>query len=1127
MTGGKGGASGGRSPSEAKDNLISTQYAEVIDLISEGEIYGLKDGAKSIFLDNTPLVNESGEFNFKNVEWHERTGTGSTVQQPIPFGSGPANEIPVGVTVEKDTPVVRTITDNSIDAVRITISVPQLQAFNNQGDIVGQSFELKIEVQYAGGGFETKVSGLDGTIKGRSADKYQRDYEIELDGAFPVNIRVSRITPDSTSAKVSNAFQWTSYTEITRAKLRYGNSALIGIRVDAEQFSNIPARSYLVRGIKVLIPSNGTISAVDGSITYSGAWDGTFGAAQWTTDPAWILWDLLTSTRYGFGDHITAAQLDKFAFYAASQYCSEQVDGEPRFSCNVNIQTAEEAYKLINDMCSVFRVMPYWSAGALTINQDKPQDPAYLFTLANVTPEGFSYEGASLKSKPTVAVVSYLDLELRDIAKEVVEDRDGINRFGVITTELSAFACTSRKQARRLGEWLLYTNRYEGEVISFTTSIDAGVVVRPGQVIEVSDPTRSSERRGGRIKSATANAIVVDDDFNGLVTPPAGSTMSVIMPNGTVETKDVDAISVEIDGSVVVELTSSLSTAPNANSIWIFQTSDIQASTWRVIGITEQDQAQYSITAMSYNSSKYDYIERSQPLQERDVTNLNVIPPAPTGLTATEALYDNNGVVQSKLVISWVPVDGISTYRFRYRLEDNNWTDLTVQRPDYEILDTTPGVYQIEVYSVSPTNLRSSSPATNTVTALGKTAPPASPTGLSLVAIDEASAVISWNRSQELDVILNGKVLIRHQPVLTGASWENAQEIVAAAAGGQTQKQVPLLEGTYLLKFEDDTGNRSSTASAIIVDLPTPLPRLIVQTYTHPPFDGTFTGMFYSAESEGILLAGTVLVDDMGTWDDLGSIDSIGDILPAGTYELGDTLDLTQVYDINIRRTLEFTTLAAGALIDDKTLYIDDWGLIDDAAPDGPNASMYVRSTTDNPSGSPTWGEWREFANATVRGRAFQFKVVATTIDPSQNILITDVGVTVEMQQRAEISDVSDTLNTAAEIQAGRDYTIVSAGTTNFTLIGAANNNPGTKFTATGPGTGTGTAAGPFLIDFVDNFYQSPTMGITIFNADSGDYYTLDTLSRTGVDLVIQDNSDKPVARNFQYTAVGYGKEIT
>jgi hypothetical protein len=188
---------------------------------------------------------------------------------------------------------------------------------------------------------------------------------------------------------------------------------------------------------------------------------------------------------------------------------------------------------------------------------------------------------------------------------------------------------------------------------------------------------------------------------------------------------------------------------------------------------------------------------------------------------------------------------------------------------------------------------------------------------------------------------------------------------------------------------------------------------------------------------------------------------------------------------------------------------------------------MYVRSTTDNPSGSPTWGEWREFANATVRGRAFQFKVVATTIDPSQNILITDVGVTVEMQQRAEISDVHDTLNAAAEIQAGRDYTIVSAGTTNFTLIGAANNNPGTKFTATGPGTGTGTAAGPFLIDFVDNFYQSPTMGITIFNADSGDYYTLDTLSRTGVDLVIQDNSDKPVARNFQYTAVGYGKEIT
>ncbi|NDE59275.1 MAG: hypothetical protein EB010_07625 [Acidimicrobiia bacterium] len=249
---------------------------------------------------------------------------------------------------------------------------------------------------------------------------------------------------------------------------------------------------------------------------YAGIWGGTFGAAQWCSDPAWILWDLLTSTRYGFGQHISASQLDKWAFYSASQYCAELVpDGfggqEPRFSCNVNIQTQEDAYKLINDMCSVFRAMPYWSAGALTTSQDRPADSAYLFTLANVAEGGFTYSSSSLKTRPNVAVVSYLDLELRDVAYEVVEDQASISKYGAITTEISAFACTSRGQAGRIGEWLLYSEQYENEVVTFTTSIDAGVVVRPGQIIEVSDPMRAGARRGGRIASATTTTVTVDD----------------------------------------------------------------------------------------------------------------------------------------------------------------------------------------------------------------------------------------------------------------------------------------------------------------------------------------------------------------------------------------------------------------------------------------------------------------------------------------------------------------------------------------------------------------------------------------------------------------------------------------
>jgi predicted phage tail protein len=543
--GGKGGGGGAaRTPTTERDGLDSRQYAELIDLISEGEIAGLKDGLKSIYLDNTPLQNPNGTFNFQNVTVYTREGTQN--QDAIPFAGEIEDERGVGVTVRNDGPVTRTITDSQTDAVRITITVPRLEQITNEGDTVGQSFRLQIQIQYNGGGFTTVI---DDTVSGRTGDPYQKAYLVNLTGAFPVDVRMVRITGDSNDLRLSNEFTWTSYTEIIYSRLAYPNSALVGIRIDAEQFNSIPQRSYLIRGIKVIIPSNATVDSTTGRLTYAGIWNGTFGAAQWCSDPAWILWDLLSSSRYGLGEHLDTAQLDKWSFFAASQYCSEIVpDGfggyEPRFSCNVNIQTSEEAYKLINDMCSVFRAMPYWAVGSLTVSQDKPVDPSYLFTLANVTEEGFSYSGSSLKTRPNVAVVSYLDIGrfdpstgeqiqgTRDITYEVVEDAEAIAKYGAIKTELSAFACTSRGQAHRIGEWLLYSERYEGETVTFATSMDAGVIVRPGQVISIADPVKAGARRGGRISSATTTAITVDD-ATGLTA--AGAELSVIMPTGTLK----------------------------------------------------------------------------------------------------------------------------------------------------------------------------------------------------------------------------------------------------------------------------------------------------------------------------------------------------------------------------------------------------------------------------------------------------------------------------------------------------------------------------------------------------------------------------------------------------------------
>lgn len=1074
--GGKGGGGGARTPTTAKDGLDSRQYAELIDLISEGEIQGLKDGFKSIYLDNTPLQNPDGTYNFQNVTVYTRNGTQN--QDAIPFASEIKDERSVGVTVRNDGPVTRTITDSQTDAVRITITVPRLEQITNQGDTVGQSFSLQIQIQYNGGGFTTVVTD---TISGRTGDPYQKAYVVNLSGAFPVDVRVVRLTADSDDLRLSNAFTWTSYTEVIYSRLAYPNSALVGIRVDAEQFNNIPQRSYLIRGIKVAIPSNATVDQTTGRLIYNGIWNGTFGAAQWCSDPAWILWDLITSTRYGLGEHLDAAQLDKFSFFAASQYCNELVpDGfggqEPRFSCNVNIQTSEEAYKLINDMCSVFRAMPYWSVGSLTVSQDKPTDSSYLFTLANVTEGGFSYSGSSLKARPNVVVVSYLDLVLRDITYEVVEDAEAISKYGAVKTEISAFACTSRGQARRIAEWLLHSERYEGETVTFSTSMDAGVIVRPGQVISVADPVKAGARRGGRITSATTTTVTVDD-ATGLSTP---GTISVVLPTGAVELRAVQSISGKI-----ITVTNAFSATPNANSVWVYETTNIEASTWRVLGIAEQDGSTYAITALSYNSSKYPYVERDQPLQQRDITDLDYVPPTPNNVSATEVLYDANGIVKSKLVVDWDPIEGIQQYRIRWRPQNGNWTDERIQRVDYEILDTTEGIYEIEVYAISA-NLRNSvQPASLTKQTFGKTAPPADVQNVSLVPGDQLSGILNWERATDLDVLMGGKVLIRHSTALTGATWEEAQEIVAAAAGSQTQKQVPMLEGTYLLKFEDDTGNRSVNANSIVADFPEPLPRLLFQQYTedqqNPPFNGNKIGMVYSNEYDGLIIDSGQYVDDMapdGNWDALLALDAVGGVNPFGEYEFDDTWDMGAVYDVNLRRRFVTRPLVPAALWDDKVALIDDWPDIDEDNIDKVNAQLYVRTTPDDPAATPTYGEWNEFSNVIARGRGFQFKVRAISEDPDINIIIDELGCLLELQLHTE--------------QSG---TLASG-------------------------------VGAYAVVFDNAFYQPPNVGVTGFNMATGDFFTVTSVTRTGFTVEFKNSSGTSVNRNFTYTAVGYGREV-
>ena len=541
------------------------------------------------------------------------------------------------------------------------------------------------------------------------------------------------------------------------------------------------------------------------------------------------------------GDHIDAAQLDKWSFYEASKYCNETVpDGfggtEPRFSCNAIIQSPTEAYKLINDLCSVMRAMPYWSIGSLTLSQDRPQDSAYLFTLANVTEEGFSYSGSDVKARPNVAVVAYMDLATRETAYEQVEDRDAINKYGIIKTELTAFACTSRGQAARIGEWLIYSSQYETEIVAFTASIESGIVCRPGQIIEIADPMRSGSRRGGRIAAASTTTITVDD-ATGL---PASGTVSVVMPDGTVQARTFSR------SAAVLTLATSLVKAPEVSSIWVISSGGgIQTSQWRVLTVQEQDACLYEMTAVSYNSSKYGYVERSRTLQQRDVSNLSDLPNPPTNLTISETLYTYQGQVRAKVLINWRPVLGVNRYRVRWRKNDGNWSVHTTQSPDHEILNITPGVFVVEVYSLNVFDRTSTSALSGSISALGKTAAPSTVTGFNYVIDPDIGLLLGWNPVSDLD-------LRDYEIRAGGADWDTATLVTRVAATTYKVGILPAGSVTYRIKARDTSNVLSSAAvsvTAVIQGAEAPVVSVVVEdplaviSWTTPA--GSYSASYY------------------------------------------------------------------------------------------------------------------------------------------------------------------------------------------------------------------------------------------------------------------------------------------
>ena len=1101
--------------------LSSKQFNTIVELLSEGEIEGSATASKNgitdktstayinsfkkdIFLNQTPILQaaasvsspQDSDFNFKDVGFVFREGTANQT-----FISGIKNietEVGIGTQVTTSNPVTHTVTQSTINAVRVTLNFPSMQVFNNEGGIDGTEVRLLIKVIENDG---TTTTAVDDTVKGRSTNAYFRDYLINLASgtSFPVQIRVERVTADSTESSTVNAFRFNSATNIIMKQNAYPNTAHTALRFSAEKFPRIPNRVYRIRGIKVKIPSNATVNATHGNLTYAGTWNGTFKASkEWCSDPAWILYDLFTNDRYGCD--IAESSLDKFTFKSVSEYCGALIDAgngdgstEPRFSCNVNITQQADAFNLINALCSTMRAIAFYSAGTIAISQDaEGKATKYIFNNSNVTDDGFVYNGSSLKTRHTIINVQYLDMITQELDIETIEaDAATQTKYGIRTKTIKAFACTSRGQAARLGKWFLFNEQNSGESCAFTTTAAAGVLVRCGDIIEIADSLKAGVRRGGLLSSVTSTTVVVLDDSASTDIPTTNSpTISVVMPDGSVETKTISNVS-----GATITVSSAFSTTPNVNAPYILESSTLETTTWRVVSVTENDDLTYSISALEHNEGKYAFVEDGTALPTRTTTTLTQIKDPPEGLQAQEKIVIINNKAVAKILLDWQTQFGVSKYEVHYRVDNGSFTKIETVSSEAEIVNSQAGRYEFRVFSFNGLGEPSRTPAELTFDAVGKTAPPADITGLTYEPLTDKLARLRWNPPTEADVVAGGKIFIRHTPDTTGnGTFSNATDLVTAVAGNTSSAEIPILAGEVILRAQDDGGRFSTGETSVIIDPPDPVPALITQTRRedndNPKFQGTKVNTAFDNVSNSLTLTGVGLFDTISDVDAESSIDFVGGVASSGTYDFGGTaggtfLDLGGVFALDLKRHLKSEAIYPNDLIDSRGL-IDDLQDFDGTGSVDVNAITQINVTQDDPSsGSATYSGFQTFANGTYRGRGFKFRTSLTSNDTAQTIRVTELGYTASLQRRTE--------------------------------------------------SGTQTSSGLTTVSFDNDFFvgtssllgvntQLPSIGITASDLQAGDFFTLSDITASSFKVQFKNSSGASVNRNFNFTAVGFGK---
>ncbi|HBZ0707439.1 TPA: DUF1983 domain-containing protein [Klebsiella pneumoniae] len=754
--GGKKSSGSSRTPVEADDTVNSRAMASILDLLGEGVVGGLINGAKSIFIDGVALENEDGSFNYSGVTWDFRDG--SQDQSPMPGFDFVETPKAVNTQLKTTNAVTVAIDNDDADRVRVIMKFPSLRSIDKKtGDTNGTSVQFKFQLANGNGSFydviATGESSSDVTLTAKKTGVYYRSYEIQLPKpGRAYKVRVLRLSADSNDQYLFNDTWVDSIGEIVDTPMNYPNSVLVGLKVNSEQFgSSMPSRSYLIRGLKIRVPSNYD----ENTNTYNGVWDGTFKLLS-SSNPAWILFDLLTNARYGLGKFVSESMIDLGQLYQIGRYCDEEVDDgfggkEKRFAINTQITSRQDAYRLIQDIAGAFRGMVFWAGGMVNIMQDSPSDPVMLFTNANVKDGLFTYKGSARKDRPSVALITYNNKQ--DGYKqnvEYVEDQEAMARYGERKTEAVAFGCTSRGQAHRVGLWLLYTARMESDMITFTAGLDASFLM-PGETVLIQNKYRAGKRNSGRIVSFTKNSITLDAPVS---LKKSGSFIRIINQEGKIVERDINETG---DNITKVTFKTALATAdqPVANGVWTITEPDLVPMRARVVAIAQgETPGSFDITVVQNNASKYQAIDNGAALVPENTTVLDPTYSKPSNLVISEGTYlSSPGNLSVKLMLAW---EGKSPeYWVSWRRSDegnvSNWQSARATEEQYEIVNVAEnGRYDFQLYSVSFGGKKS-----EIITAVyqvkGTMTPPGAPTSLTAVG-DYRNVVLNWVNPDSVDL---------------------------------------------------------------------------------------------------------------------------------------------------------------------------------------------------------------------------------------------------------------------------------------------------------------------------------------------------------------------------------------